>query len=240
MLIDVFEPQLIEDLLSQSLSVNRIPLNSHGYADYLWHGIDNHIIQVERKQIDEILGGMDRIEEQLRKEMQKAEENILLWEGTFEPIAGTKSACHSFRKAKDGRIMIPGHKYHTSYAGVQAWFYQLDKAGWTIVNTIDQVATSVTLVALYNSSQKAEHTTLLRYIKQKIYPPTPNPYVETLMGIKGASIGGEIAQALIERYGTPWYTFQQSAEDLAQTLVGDKQLGLVRTKKLLKSIGRQT
>jgi len=238
-LIDVFEPQQIEDLLRQCLTVSRIALNARGFADYLWHAVDNHTIQVERKQIDEILGDMDGVELQLRKEIVNAEETLLLYEGTFEPIAGTKTACRSFRKSKDGKLLVPGHKYNISYAGVQAWFSQLDKAGITIVNTIDYVATATTLVALYNNSQKEEHTTFKRYIKQKVYPKPHNPHVETLMGVTGGGVGEEIALTLIEKYGTAYYVLSQELEGLAETMVGKKQFGINRARKLLTAVGRR-
>lgn len=201
--------------------------------------MDNHTIQVERKQIDEILGDIDGVELQLRKEIVNAEETLLLYEGTFEPVAGTKSACRSFRKSKNGKLLVPGHKYNISYSGVQAWFSQLDKSGITIIHTMDYVATATTLVALYNNSQKEEHTTFKRYIKQKVYPKPHNPHVETLMGVAGGGVGEEIALALVEKYGTAYYVLSQELEELAVTMVGKKQFGINRARKLLKSIGRR-
>jgi len=240
MLVDVFEPQQMEDLLRQCLVIARMPLNTRGFADYFWYAVDNHRIQWERKHIDEILSDMDGVELQLRKWLSNGvEETGLIYEGTFEPIAGTKTACQSFRKSRDGKLLVPGHKYNTSYAGVQAWFSQLDKAGITVVNTIDYIATATTLVALYNNSQKEEHTTFKRYIKQKIYPKPHNPHVETLMGIAGGGVGEEIALALIEKYGTAYYVLSQELEGLAETIVGKKQFGINRARKLLGAIGRR-
>lgn len=239
-----FEPQQIELLIAQSIPTNKIGLNTKGFADYLWFCVDGHRIQVERKQVDEVLSGMDKVEEQLRRELQnEVEETILLIEGICEPIAGLKMATQSWHKAKGKRnIMVPGHKYNVSYSGLQAWKNQLDKAGITIVETFDYVATAMTLVALYNNSQKEEHTTLRRYIKDRIYPRPYNPHILTLMGIKGVNLGEARATALIERYGTVWYTLSQDAEDIAETMVGEedkvKKLGLVTARKLLQAIGR--
>lgn len=240
MFLDIFEPHQIEELVAQAIPVTRTSLNAEGFADYLWFCVDNHRIQVERKQIDEILSNMDGVEEQLRRELSRGvEETILMYEGTFEPIPGLKMATQSWRKAKDKRLMVPGHKYNISYAGVQAWLSQLDKAGITIVNTFDYISTAFTLVALYNSSQKLEHTTLRRYIKDRIYPKPYNPHILTLMGIAGANIGQEIGEALIERYGTVWYILNRDAEDLAETIIGGKRFGLTRARKLLKAIGKE-
>lgn len=243
-LLDIFEPIEIENLISQTTPVVRMGLNSKGFADYLFHAFDNHRIQVERKQIDEVLGGIDSVEEQLRRELDSGvEENILLIEGFCEPIAGLKIATQSWRRAKDKKIMVPGHQYNVSYTGFQAWLSQLDKAGITIVRTMDYTATAMALIALYQNAQKEEHKTLRRYIKARIYPESYNPHVHNLMAIKGAGIGEEKAKALVERYGTFWYIINQRPEDIAETLVGEegkeKKLGLVTAKRLLKSIGRE-
>lgn len=238
-IVDVHEPHTIEDLIAQSLPTARMSLNTKGYADYLWHDVLGLVNQVERKQIDEILSSIDAVEEQLRREINRADRTYLLCEGTFEALAGNKVGCQSFRKAKGGTIMVPGHKYNISYSGVQAWFDQLDRAGITIINTIDYKATAMVLVALYNNHQKIEHTTLQRYIKQRVYPKPFNPYVETLMGIKGGYVGADIAQSIIDKYVTPWCAFQQSAEQLAETMIGKKRLGLARAKKILKSVGKE-
>jgi len=243
--VDSFEPKEIETLISQSVPTTRMMLNHDvvGYADYLWFGCDGHRIQVERKQIDEILSNMNGVEEQLGRELSNGvEETILLYEGECEPIPSLKTAVQSWKLAKGGKVMVPHHKYNISYKGLMAWFYQLDKAGITIVHTSHYTATAVALVALYDSSQDSAHTTLRRYIKEHITVQPFNEQVITLMGIKGANLGEARAKALIERYGTVWYTLNRDAEELADTLVGEegnkKKLGLATAKKLFKAIGR--
>lgn len=238
LLMDVFEPRQIKELLSQSLEVEQIALNQLGYADYHWTACDGHTIQVERKQIDEILGGLDHVEEQLRREIVNADETILVYEGTFEPVHDSKPAVRSWRMAKTGRVMVPHHTYHLSYAGLQAWLYQLDKAGITSFHTFDYLCTARALVAWHNSSQNQEHTTLKRYIKNKVHIDPYNPHILNLMSIKGAEIGEEKAKALIERFGTFWYTINQEPGVLAETMVGNKRFGDIGARKLLKAIGR--
>ncbi len=239
--VDIFEPTQIEALLKQTVETTRMTLNHspEGYADYLFFACDGHRIQVERKQIDEILSDLDGTEEQLGREVSNGvEETILIYEGTCEPIPGLKMAVQSFKLAKGGKVMVPSHKYNISYTGLQAWFSQLDKAGITVVHTCHYIGTAMTLVALYNNAQKEEHTTLRRYIKEHIVVKPFNEHVITLMGIKGASLGEARAKALIERYGTVWYTLSQSVEEIAETIVGEKKLGMAVAKKLHKAIGR--
>jgi len=243
---DIFEPDQIHDLVSQSIPVIKQDLNhALGIGDYLWFAHDGHRIQVERKQIDEILSDMDGVEELLGRELSNGvEETILLYEGDCEPIPGLKMMTQSWKLAKGGKVMVPSHRYNVSYSGLQAWLYQLDKAGITIVHTSHYMATAMTLVALYKSSQETKHTTLRRYIKEHITIPSKNPHILTLMGIKGANLGEAKATALIERYGTVWYTLGQDASDMAETLVGEegkqKRLGRATVDRLFKAIGRTT
>ena len=238
-LVDTYEPIEVEHLISQSVPVARTTLNTNGYADYLFYGFDGHRIQVERKQIDEVLGGIDDVEEQLGREINNGvEETILLIEGFCEPIAGLKVATQAWHKHKN--IMTPGRAYNTSYTGFQAWLNQLDKCGITVVRTFDYMATAMTLVALYQNAQKEEHRTLKRYIKPHITCTSNNPHILNLMSVKGGGIGEERAKALIDRFGTFWYTVNQSVEELANTKVGEegKRLGEKTAERLLKALGR--
>jgi len=250
--VDTYEPYSIWELLTQSVEVIKQDLNhALGIADYMWYCCDGHRIQVERKQIDEILSGMDSVEEQLTRELSNGvEETLLLIERFCEPIPGNYMAVQTYTRPperlgkvfmkilKHDSVLVPGHKYNISYAGLQAWKSQLDKAGITIVETFDWKATACTLVALYNSSQKEEHTTLRRYIKDKITTTERNPHVLTLMGVKNGGVGEEIAKALIERFGTAHYTLTQDVDILAETVVGEKRFGPLRAKRLLKAFGR--
>lgn len=197
---------------------------------------------MERKQIDEVLGGLDRVEEQLSRELQNGvEETILLIEGFCEPIYGLKIACQTWHRVKGKNLMAPCKTYNTSYTGLQAWKNQLDKAGVTIVETFDYTATAMTLVALYQNSQNPEHKTLRRYIKDRIYIENKNPHILNLMSVKGGGIGEEIAKAWIAQFGTFWFTIQQDADVLAEVLVGEegkqKKVG-IRARKFLKALGR--
>ncbi len=256
--IDIYEPVGIEELVAQAVPVTRMSLNhsEQGYADYLWIAYDGHRIQVERKQIDEILSGLDGTEEQLQRELSNGvEETILLIERFCRPIPGNKSAVQTYTRPspslskllmkvlKHDDVLVPGHTYNVSYNGLQAWKSQLDKAGITIVETFDWSATAHTLVALYKNSQVKEHSTLRRYIKDKIITTERNPHVLTLMSVKNGGIGEEKAKALITRYGTAWYVLNQPPEELAETLVGEedgkqRRFGLIGAKRLLDAIGR--
>ena len=249
-MVDIFEPKEIEDIIKMVIPTIRMSLNhsEEGYADYLWFACDGHRIQVERKQVTEILSGLDSVEEQLGRELNNGvAETLLLIEGVCGPVPGLSRSMQTYirpKTAKAGReLLIPGKTYQVNYVGYQAWKSQLDKAGITIVETFNWEATALTLVGLYNNSQKEEHTTLRRYIKEHITVQPFNEHVITLMGIRGAFLGEGRAKALIERFGTVWYVLNEPAESLAETLVGEeghtkKKLGMATVNKLFKAIGR--
>ena len=205
--VDVFEAVEIETLIQQSVPTTRGPFNSHGLPDYTWIAIDGHRIGVSRKQAGELLGGLDDAEEQLRRDILSVDEMYLLNEGIFSSaLHYKKPGTQAWHLSKDRKFLIPGHTFGTSIASFYAWIYQLDKAGITYLPTFDWTETAQALVTMYNNSLKAEHTTLKRYIKTKIYPKPFNHHVETLMGIKGTDRGpllGETkAKALVERFET--------------------------------------
>ncbi len=234
-IIDTFEPDSIEALMSSSVDTMRKGLEPLGNADYLFFACDGHSIQIERKQAGELLSSIEKVEEQLRRELPNADETILLWEGVIEPVMAQNGAnCMAYHKAKGGDILVPGRPYNQNYGGLQAWFSQLDKCGVTVVNTTSMVATALTIVALYRSAQKPEHTTLRRYIKEKIHIETFNPHVLSLMGIEGAMIGEVKAKALIKRFDSLWGVISQSPEELAKT----EGLGITTATKLLRAVGR--
>lgn len=239
LLIDIFEPREVELLAAQVVPVSRMSLNTMGYSDYMWIACDGHRVQVERKQVDEMLGDLDGVEEQLRRHLQAdCEENYLIYEGTFKPLPGLRNHIQTYHVVRKGNILVPSRQYNYSYSLVMSWFYQLDKAGITVVHTFDYEATAYALASWYKNSQKQEHTTLKRYIKEKMYVKGMNPHVLNLMSVKGGGIGEEKAKALIARFGTFWYTVNQEPEQLAGTLVGDKKLGMDTALKLLRALGR--
>lgn len=260
--VDIFEPVEIETLIQQVVPTTRGPFNSHGLPDYHWIAIDGHRIGVSRKQANELMGGLDAAEEQLRKDMVSVDEMLLLVEGIFSsalmapnfydnshnratatsPIPpqgrNLQQAIQTWKLSKDYKYFYRDRKYYGSISGVYAWLDVLDKKGITTVQTAYWIDTAIVLGAIYNSSQKKEHTTLQRYIKQKITPKPHNHHVETLMGIKGTDHGpllGETkAKALIDKFGSVWYVLLQEPEELAQV----EGIGLITARKLLKAIGR--
>jgi hypothetical protein len=237
--VDIFEPKEIVDLISMSVPYAQLSINTQGYSDYMWTACDGHRIQVERKQVEEMLGDLDGVEEQMRRHLANdVEENILIYEGMFEPLPAIKGHIQTWHKSSRKNIITPGRTYNYSFARVMSMLYLFDKAGCTVINTFDYHSTAHTLVTLYKESLKTEHTTLRRYIKAKLYVEEMNPHVLNLMSIKGGGVGEVIAKALIDRFGTFWYVVSQEPESLADTIIGKRPWGMVGTLKFLRAVGR--
>lgn len=232
LLVDTFEPTGdIVPLLQQSIPVTISNLNLNGYADYFLNSIDAHTIQAERKQNGELLGSLNMVEMQLRKQYNKADENILIIEGFIIPSAG---GCMTLKRSKDSRFFYQDREYKTSYSAYLTWIYRLDKSGIWVSTTPDLAGTASLLVSIYKNSQKLEHTTLNRYLKEKIYIEEQNPHVLSLMGLHGAGLGEEKAKALIERFGTVWGVLIQNEDTLQEV----KGIGEILAHRILHSIGR--
>lgn len=232
-LLDVFEPKELERLLSQSAQVSRIALNSMGYADVMFTAHDGHRIQIENKQAEELLGaGLNGVEEQLRRQVNNAEESMLLIRGIIVPAV---DGCQVYRQSTSGSIFHKSRKYKkTNYSGYRAWCWRLDKAGVTVIEVPDINAAAVTIGAIYGNSQKADHATFQRYIKPKPYVEDYDPFVLTLMGIvmPAPGIGEKKAKELLEVYGTPWAVYCRSEDELSDVI------GRALARKLLEAIGK--
>lgn len=237
-LCDVFEPDHIFNLLKQSVECQRQNLVQAGFADYLWFACDGHRVQVERKQWGEVLSDPDHVEEQLRRELIATEETVLLVEGVAE---ATPWGVDAYTKSPDKPYYRVQHSYGTHkhpqsglYHRIQAWFWQLDKAGISVYRTANSQDTASALVAWYKSSQKEEHTTLSRYIKPRINPKAFNPAVLTLMGIEGVELGEVRAKALVKRFRSVWSIMNAPLSELVRV----DGIGVGIARKLIDAIGR--
>jgi len=213
LLADQFEPTgEIVPMLQQSIPVQVVDLNLNGFADYMWTACDLHSIQAERKQNGEMLASLGKVEDQLRRQYEKADENLLIVEGF---IVASSKGCYTLKRSKDNRYFFVDREYeHTTYGALLSWYYSLDKSGITVYNTPDLKGTAILLAALYQNSQQVEHKTLNRYLKRKIYIEEQDPQVMNLMGLRGVNIGEVRAKAIIEIYKSLFNVLLCSPEEL--------------------------
>ena len=231
LLIDTFEPAALEDLLKQVTDVTRTSLNAASMSDYYWQAVDGHTVQLERKQAGELLADINHCELQLQKYLPNADEMGLIVEGIIMP---EPEGTVVYKLSGDRRFFYRDGEYRVRFSLLMAWFWALDKCGITVYQVPTLEATAIAIGAMYSNSQKEEHTTLRRYIKEKIVAQSPDPYVLTLMGLRGAGLGETKAIALIEHFSTPFDVFVASEQELAEV----KGIGKGIARKIHRSIGR--
>ena len=227
MKIDVHEPSNIINLIRQSTPVSVENLNGGGKADYLWTDFNGDEIQWERKQVGEILGGIDKVEDQLSRQLENGNTGLIT-EGFFVP---DKDGCRGYQFT--GRRMLPGRFYSISYAAVMSWYDQIERY-IPCRFTANYEGTAMLLVAMYRNSQKEDHQTFNRYYVPKVHHK--NPHVATLLGICAANpklrIGEVKAKALIAKFTTVGKLLHATPNEIA-TVEG---LGIPTANKLLSII----
>lgn len=234
-IIDAFERPELDSLLGRwNLTVVRQNMVHLGLADFFWVGHGGVRYTLEHKQGREFVGNMgNRLDEQLRKHAQHADFCGVVIEGWITPKPG--GGCEFWRKSKDGRFF---HKYGKSpvgYEAVQAYIWSLTQQGFVVFQYADLMDMALGIASFCHNSQKTEHHTLDRHIKHKQIVFTPDPYVETLMGIGGDSRIGEItAKKILAETSTPYNFFTSTLQDMQK--VTGRELFI----RVMKAIGRRS
>lgn len=247
MLIDVHESIRIEELLRQTIEVQRTALNIQGFADFMWLAADGHRVQVEHKQWDELLGAIDHTEEQLSKQLQNTDEQWLLVEGVAIP---TDVGVDVYKEHDTKPIFVCRRKFGSKKRPmgmladrIASWFWKLDKRGITVAQASNSRMMIKMLVRMYiNSTDPSSDNRMLdRYIKPLLPGAPKNPYVRTLMGVDGANIGEVKARALISYFDTPWEVFSANPAEVANVELwpSNRTVGPAAAKALQQALGKQ-
>lgn len=185
--------------------MERANLNDQGKADLWWMGYGGREVQLELKQAGELLGSIDGVEEQLGREMQGATYTGLAVRGIITPTA--EGWCQTWqRSANNPNIIFKDREYRTSYKGYRAWLDRLQALGVTVVEVPTLEALVLAVAAMYEQSLKAEeeHKTFARLIPERYWvneiDQRKREFALTLMGVRGARVGEEIALALADRF----------------------------------------
>lgn len=241
--VDIFEPEDIGNYILQSSPQSNlgVPLNSYGWADYRWVDWMDCYEQAERKQCGEILGGMEEVEDQIRREVQ-AHPECRLWllvEGLAYPgvkveVGRTVQGTWVFKRV--GGVWKPTWFYGVRFELYEGFLTGLRRQGVLVRETRDSLTTAKVLVQLEQSA-KHEPTTLQRHLKPKL-DWIPDPQVMTLMGGYKSGVGPILAERLVGRKGvfsTVWDLLQASPEFIAECVEG---VGVETAKKLQRSFGK--
>jgi len=232
-IVDEFEPKEIWALILQVFSdTTQGPLNRDGFADYLFSDETGEREQFERKQPGEIFSDFNGVEMQLMKEVEIIRRTSLIVEGIVTPTSNGESQLWMLNA--NSRVMRPGHKYPIPYSRYERWLWDIEDAGIKVWRTNDKYGTADAISARMKQVLKPTPNALARHLKPmaKFHA---NPYVQTLMGIKGVNLGPEKAEALMSVFDTPYQIFTTDAQFISEMVPG---IGLKTATDLLSAIGR--
>lgn len=261
MLIDIAEPDDLEQLIQQAVSTTRMSLNQSKRADYYFGGADSKTYQFCRVQINELLSDIDSQEHELVRYYNNADQNGLIIEGIASPVAiqlgrSLKSLGTTVKFGKKHLAQLPyatftypiadngfsydNKMYQHSKSKLTAWRWRLEMCGIIVIDTTNYIDTAMTLVAIYQNCQKPdeEHSTLNRYFRPRIHLQEPNPFVSAMMAVGRAyelDIGEEKAKSIAKRFGSMIDVVECEVSDLTKCA----GIGKATAEKILRALGRR-
>lgn len=211
------KPHLEAECARRKLDFAFEELNPSGFGDLMfvgWNGIHN----VEIKQAGELLSDIDHLINQIRNQSAVSDNLWLFVYGEMESADGGLST-YSLRPItsiarKNGsgieyefQRTYKRRHHRVNYAGMRKILWRFREVGVQVIEVRDLQELAFELCLLYESAQE-EGSTFTRLIVEKIRISEQNPeraaFMKTLMGIQGAGIGEEVADAIAD-----WFTEQQ-------------------------------
>jgi len=180
--------------LSQLLPVEVASLNPD-LPDFYFVNVEGKGVGVSRKQVTEVLGGLDRVEEQLRRDFAHVDALHLVIEGIILPEGVNE--CSIATRSGNGWLRVTGRQhgdgnYHFSYLGYRKKLASFRR--WGI--TVTEVPTRETFITEIQSLYENEMTpfedlsTFRKPLRTKFdLPPEASAFVKTLMCITHPSNG---------------------------------------------------
>lgn len=233
--VDTYEPDYMENLLSAFMVVEKQNLVAQGLCDYFWFAHDGHSITAERKEWSDLLGNMPRLEKQLRTATNHADEVILIAEGVPVPLAGGEIAL--FRMGKSDKYLRQVKISGVKYSQVMAYIWQLKRAAnITTYFTTTIQGTAWALKTFVENSQKEETSLLQHYVRTRPIKWQTNPMVETIMAIKddaGYVVGEKKAMEMADKIGCLWDIIHLPPEEINHACDG---IGIGTARRFIKAV----
>jgi len=240
-MMDTFEADYMQTCLQQLLIVNRMNLVPLGVGDYYWDTGTRY--SLEHKTGEQAISESgQRLDKQLRKHLDNSDQVGLVISNIVTP--STDGQCMVWRKVFNpvaNRWSWKIHKYvNKPYTAFQGYIWQLEMLGIGVFQFDCMESMALGIAEFVFNSHKHKHTTLTKHIRpharqarqKEVRDWKPDPYIETLMGIRNGNIGEARAKRLITKYITPIQAMLADKADLEQLL------GAQSANKFLQAIGR--
>lgn len=210
------DQETLGDMLRQSCGRYSYPfecrdLNTAGFGDIMWIAGSNGCYSGEIKKAAEVVGGIDKLEDQLSRQIPNCDHPfVLIYGGLILPAPDGNTYVYS----QDGnsRVLRDNHPnaiidvhykrryFNQNYLGLRAKFTRFyTEFGIEVYELPTMAALTEQIIALYRVSN-TEGRTFDRLIPEKFYvdeaTQARRDFMLTLMGIQGAGIGEEVADAI--------------------------------------------
>ena len=212
------------------------------YRDQYWLYQKYVVEGLSRKQVGEMLGGLDRVEEQLARDYTHVDQLILIIEGVIVPVDDTHVKTVSWQGARprfQGKKFGNQEPYTFNYYGYRKWLNSVRQWGIEVIEVPTREALINELVAGYTHSQTApeDHQTFKRAIRPKFDMPTADPQLLNLMSLhdeQGRTFIGMISALALQAAGFgSLYSLANAQENEIAAVDG---FGRITAKKIKRSI----
>lgn len=240
--IDQHEPLEVARFLEPVVEIEIKPLNEVGWADYRWTGealADSPlgVYHHERKLWQDLVGGLDEVEDLLRRQHQshpEAKHRLIIEGGGIEPAP--RGVLVYYRPQGKSMMLskLMGNQAGL-YKRIMGWIAEVQRY-IEIYQSVSIAATATLLHELYQHDQKPEEdrTTFRRHSKRINW--NPNPQVARLLGMTLNDVGWGVVtcEELIKDRGTVWNITSASPQTLALT----RGVSVNSAREFLRKIGR--
>lgn len=236
--VDVYEPTYMAQLLSTFMQVHRQNLVQQELLDYFWFSGDGHSITMERKELSDFINNMPRLEKQLGKATNHANEVGLIIEGIGVPLAGGEIA--HYQEGKNPKYLRQVKIFGTHYSSIMGFVWKIKRQA--NINTYFTTSIQGTAWALKTFVEGSQGDTdiLQHYVRTRQIKWQSNPMVETIMALKdedGYIVGEKKAQELVEQIGCLWDIIHLPPEEIALACKG---IGIITARRLINATKRKT
>lgn len=260
-LLDVHD-QLLFPHLSQVIPDLKLAPTNPDLPDFSFQDYKGEWVGVSLKGVGEILSGLDRVTEQLQRDVRHVSSMYLVVTGVLVPVEGGTNTVESggqnkmvwFQRGKGWRERA-GLPYSFSYLGYRKWLETLSLYGIETREPANRAAQVITLQAIWEHHQAPpeSHTSFSRVMRTKLdLPEEASPFVKSLMGLADAGtgrtfLGQEYAQAIAGNYKSLMEMCELAYEEeglgrfeseLAEVrLASGRRLGPAMAKRVKEALG---
>jgi ERCC4-type nuclease len=215
-IVDVFEPVLVENLINGKIPCERKSLKQ---GDYKFIGSNNEVVLIERKSVNDLYSSLisGRVNKQLMRCLAETPNTFLLIEGKLKEL-------HGFLVTGNGR------KSKYPFTGLSNFLTTVQSQGVRLLLSTDMESTARVVVSAYSWFQRTDHTAMLRVNKRGItnQPTLHGKQVALLCNLPG--IGKGHAEEILKVYPSP-------RAAIIGSFGGVKGLGEARLKELKELLG---